>query len=73
MMTVNTQLLDSLVGLIKSLPQVEQNLLTERLFFDSNNYPSSQEITNLATLGRSFDFLESEQDLYTLDDGKPVT
>ncbi len=71
-MTVNTQLLYSLVGLIKSLPQGEQDLLTERLFFDSHNYPSSQEITNLAMLGRSFDFLEFEPDLYTLDNGDLV-
>ena len=72
MMMANIQLLDSLVGLIKSLPQEEQNLLAERLFFDSQDYPSLAEIINLATVGGSFDFLASEPDLYTLNDGESL-
>jgi hypothetical protein len=86
-MAANTQLVDSIVDLIESLPQAEQNLLTQRLFFDSAvatkligaeqeiaklNYPSVREIANLAQMGGSFDFLEQEPDLYTLDDGEPV-
>jgi hypothetical protein len=83
MIVANTQLVNSIVGLIESLPQAEQNLLTQRLFFDSSliseadkseqlDYPCFQEIANLAQMGGAFDFLEYEPDLYTLDDGKPV-
>jgi hypothetical protein len=86
-MAANTQLVNSIIELIKSLPQAEQNLLTQRLFFDSAvatrligaeketeklNYPSVREIANLAQRGGSFDFLEHEPDLYTLEDGEPV-
>jgi hypothetical protein len=82
-MAANTQLVNSIIDLIESLPQAEQSLLTQRLFFDSAmatrlireeklNYPSVQEIANLAQMGGSFDFLEHEPDLYTLDDGEPV-
>jgi hypothetical protein len=34
-MAANTQLVNSIIDLIESLPQAEQNLLTQRLFFDS--------------------------------------
>jgi hypothetical protein len=83
MIAANTQLVNSIIELIESLPQAEQNLLTQRLFFDSSligtvdtseklDYPCLQEVANLAQRGRSFDFLEYEPDLYTLDDGEPV-
>lgn len=86
-MAANTQLVNSIIELIESLPQAEQNLLTQRFFFESAvatrligvdketenlNYPSVQKITNLAQVGGSFDFLEQEPDLYTLDDGEPI-
>jgi hypothetical protein len=86
-MVANTQLVNSIIELIESLPQAEQNLLTQRLFFDSSvatklvgeenttdnlDYPAVREIANLAQRGGSFDFLEHEPDLYTLDDGEPV-
>jgi hypothetical protein len=83
MMVANTQLVNSIIELIESLPQAEQNLLTQRLFFDSSlisqtntseqmDYPSLQDVANLAQIGGAFDFLEHEPDLYTLDDGEPV-
>lgn len=87
-MAANTQLVNSIVELIESLPQAEQNLLTQRLFFDSSvttqligeekdieklNYPSVREIATLAQMGGSFNFLEHEPELYTLDDGEPVS
>jgi hypothetical protein len=83
MIAANTQLVNSIIELIESLPQPEQILLTQRLFFDSSlisevntseklNYPCLQEVANLAQTGGSFDFLESEPDLYTIDDGDPV-
>jgi hypothetical protein len=86
-MATNTQLVNSIIDLIESLPQAEQNLLTQRLFFDSAvaaqlvgeektpeklNYPAVREIANIAQIGGSFDFLDREPDLYTLDDGEPV-
>jgi hypothetical protein len=86
-MTTNTQLVNSIIELIESLPQAEQNLLTQRLFFGSSvatrligeadtskklDYPCLQEVANLAQMGGAFDFLEYEPDLYTLDDGEPV-
>jgi hypothetical protein len=33
-MAANTQLVNSIIESIESLPQAEQNLLTQRLFFD---------------------------------------
>jgi hypothetical protein len=72
-MTTNSQLVDSLVGLIRSLPPAEQNLLVEKLFFESSDYPSSQEIAHLSAVGGAFDFLSSEPDLYSLDDGEPIS
>ena len=87
-MAANTQLVNSIIELIESLPQAEQNLLAQRLFFDSSmatkligaekdteklNYPSVREMTYLAQMGGSFDFLEHEPELYTLDDGEPVS
>ena len=82
-MAANIQLVNSIIDLIESLPQAEQNLLTQRLFFDSAvaarlggeeqtveklDYPSVSEIANLAQMGGSFEFLDREPDLYTLDD-----
>jgi hypothetical protein len=83
MIAANTQLVNSIIELIESLPQADQNLLTQRLFFDSSligtvdiseklDYPSLQEVANLAQMGGSFDFLEHEPDLYTIEDGEPV-
>jgi hypothetical protein len=36
------------------------------------DYPCLQEVVNLAQMGGSFDFLEYEPDLYTIDDGEPI-
>lgn len=83
MIVANTQLVNSIIELIESLPQAEQNLLTQRLFLRSSlisqtntseqmDYPSLQDVANLAQIGGAFDFLEHEPELYTLDDGEPV-
>jgi hypothetical protein len=83
MIVTNTQLVNSIIELIESLPQAEQNLLTQRLFFDSSliseadtldnqDYPSLKEVANLAQMGGVFDFLEYEPDLYSIDDGEQV-
>jgi hypothetical protein len=69
---MNTQLIDSLVTIIHSLSPEEQAILGEKLFFD-NSYPSSNDIMTLASQGGSFDFLNDEPDLYSLDDGEPIS
>jgi hypothetical protein len=68
---MNTQLIDSLVQVIRSLPIEERAALTEKLLFEQN-YPATQEIVTLALQSGSFDFLEQEPDLYSIEDGKPI-
>jgi len=68
---VNTQLVKTLIQVIHTLSAAERNLLEEELFLDTSE-PSTQEITNLAVFGGSFDFLQDEPELYTLEDGEPV-
>jgi hypothetical protein len=68
---MNTQLIDSLVQVIRALPVEERVALTEQLFFD-RSYPPTSEIVALALRSGSFDFLSQEPDLYGLDDGEPL-
>ncbi|BDA68034.1 hypothetical protein RIVM261_024660 [Rivularia sp. IAM M-261] len=68
---MNTKLVESLVQIILSLSQEERTLLEEKLFFDASD-PSTRDIMVLAQRGRSFDFLNDEPDLYTLEDGEAV-
>lgn len=68
---MNTKLVESLVQVILSLSQEERSLLEEKLFFDASD-PSTRDIMVLAQRGGSFDFLNDEPDLYTLEDGEPV-
>lgn len=68
---MNTQLVESIIQVIRSLSPEEQAVLEERLFFNST-YPSTPDIINLALQGGSFDFLNDEPDLYSLDDGEPI-
>ncbi|UFP97040.1 hypothetical protein ISF26_17570 [Gloeobacter morelensis MG652769] len=70
-MSANTNLVHSLISVIRSLSLEERQLLEEKLFFD-NGEPSTAELLRLAERGGGYDFLHSEPDLYTLDDGKPV-
>ncbi len=70
-LTVNTQLVDSLVQIILSLPTAKRLLLEDKLFGDIR-YPSASEITKLAENSKAFNFLHSEPDLYTLEDGEPI-
>jgi hypothetical protein len=76
---MNTQLVDSLVQLIRALPTAERTALTEQLFLDSSvgvfgdqTYPTTQELTALALQSGSFDFLYQEPDLYSLEDGESI-
>lgn len=68
---MNTLLVESLVEAIESLPKEERSALEEKLFFDTD-YPSDADLVNLALQTDSFDFLEEEPDLYTIQDGEPI-
>ncbi|BAZ15083.1 hypothetical protein NIES4071_69530 [Calothrix sp. NIES-4071] len=68
---MNTELVESLVKRILSLSEQERSLLKEKLFCNTS-YPSTHDIMTLAQRGGSFDFLNEEQDLYTLEDGEPI-
>lgn len=67
---MNTQLVNSLVRVIFSLSREERTLLEHELFFETSE-PSTQELITMAQTGSSFDFLQNEPDIYTLDDGEP--
>jgi hypothetical protein len=58
--------------LINTLSEEEQALLKEKLFFDSQ-YPSTRDLMQLAQQSISFDFLHDETDIYTLEDGEPIS
>jgi hypothetical protein len=68
---MNTQLVESLLQVINSLPSAERSLLEQKLFSDIP-YPSTLELTYLADKGGAFDFLYDEPDIYTVEDGEPI-
>jgi len=68
---INVQLVESLAQVIRSLSWEERFLLEEKLFWESAEI-SSKEIAKIAMLGDAFKFLETEPDIYTLEDGQPV-
>ena len=68
---VNTQLVESLVQVIRSLSPAEQALLQSKLLSDVS-YPSNNEITHLVESGGRLDFLNDEPDIYTIADGEPI-
>ncbi|MBN3925598.1 hypothetical protein [Nostoc sp. NMS4] len=68
---MNTKLVESLLQVILSLSNDERSLLEEKLFFDSSE-PSTHDLILLAQTGGAFNFLESEPDIYSLDDGEPI-
>jgi hypothetical protein len=68
---VNTQLIESIIQVIRSLSLEEQAILEEKLFFDFAD-PSTPDLITLALRGNSFEFLNDEPDLYSLDDGDPI-
>jgi DNA-directed RNA polymerase sigma subunit (sigma70/sigma32) len=69
---MNTQLVESIVQMIRSLSPTERQLLESKLFFEDSE-PTTLEIMRLAELGGSFDFLKDEPDIYTLEDGEPIS
>ncbi len=74
-MAMNTQLVDAIIQMILALPTKEQTVITEKLFSELSELPepSTQELAQLSMQGNSFRFLENEPDLYTLDDGEPIS
>ncbi|MBD1839764.1 hypothetical protein H6F78_00935 [Coleofasciculus sp. FACHB-64] len=68
---MNTQLVESLVQVILSLPPDERSLLEEKLF-SNIPYPSTLELAHLVQSGGAFDFLHNEPDIYTLEDGEAI-
>jgi hypothetical protein len=69
---MNTQLVESLVQMIRSLSPSERQMLESKLFFEDSE-PITFEIMRLAGLGGSFDFLNDEPDIYTIEDGEPIS
>ncbi|MFM7885487.1 MAG: hypothetical protein ACKPCM_02070 [Pseudanabaena sp.] len=68
---INIQLVENLVQVIRSLSWEERFLLEEKLFWEATEI-SSKEIAKIAILGDTFKFLETEPDIYTLEDGQPI-
>jgi hypothetical protein len=69
--STNTQLVDSLLQVILSLPAAERALLEEKLFANLP-YPSTVELAHLSYHTNAFDFLHDEPNLYTEDNGEPI-
>lgn len=69
---MNTKLVDSLVQIILSLDREERTLLQKKLFSNESE-PSTLELMQLSQTGNSFNFLLDEPDIYTSEDGEPVT
>ena len=55
-----------------TLSDKERQMLEEQLFINTNNQVTTQELTDLAQKSHSFDFLNDEPNLYTLEDGEPI-
>ena len=68
----NVQLVNSLIQVIQLLSVPEQALLFDKLLGEVP-YPSTTEMMQLAEQGGSFDCWREEPDLYTSQDGAPVT
>ncbi len=68
---VNTKLVETLIQVIQTLSSEERFLLEEKLFGEISEI-STKEMMNLAMLGGSFDFLDHEPNIYSIEDGEPV-
>lgn len=69
---LNIKLVESIIQVIQSLSAPEQAMLLDKLLGEVP-YPSTSEMMHLAEQGGSFDFWYEEPDLYTPQDGEPVT
>ncbi len=68
---MNKKLVDSLITIVRSLSKEERQIFEKRLFFN-DEVVSTQDMMNLAQKSGSFDFLEDEPDIYTLEDGEAI-
>lgn len=68
---MNKQLVKSIYQVIQSL-SVEERLLLEEKLLTNLPYPSQKELLSLLEAGKTFNFLNSESDIYSLDDGEPI-
>ncbi|MGK7943493.1 MAG: hypothetical protein AB4058_03400 [Microcystaceae cyanobacterium] len=68
---MNQKLVESLVTIVQSLSDEERQSFEQQLFFD-DNLVSTQELMTLAEKSHSFDFLNDEPDLYSLEDGEAI-
>ncbi len=68
---MNQKLVNSLITIIQSLSEEERQMFEQKLFFDDNEI-KTQDIMNLAEKSHSFDFLDDEPDIYTIDDGEAI-
>ena len=69
---MNDKLVESIFQLIMSLSKEEQDLLKDKLLFESSQ-PSTTDLMQVAQNSGSFNFLHDEPDLYTLEDGEPIS
>ncbi|MFM9265298.1 hypothetical protein [Tychonema sp. BBK16] len=69
---MNIQLVDSLIQIILSLSADEQLAIADKLL-ENIPYPSTHQLMQLAQSGGCFDFLYNEPDIYTLEDGQPIS
>ncbi|WP_414564518.1 MULTISPECIES: hypothetical protein [unclassified Anabaena] len=68
---MNPKLVESLLQIILSLSDEERSLVETRLFSDSSQ-PSTPELMQLADISGTFDFLNEEPDMYTLEYGEAI-
>ncbi|MDJ0728549.1 MAG: hypothetical protein QNJ33_01010 [Crocosphaera sp.] len=68
---MNQKLVDSLITIIQSLSEEERKMFEEKLFFDDHEV-NTKDIMNLAEKSHSFDFLDDEPDIYTINDGEAI-
>jgi hypothetical protein len=68
---MNKQLVESIYQVIRSLSIEDRSLLEEKLFTDLP-YPNQKELISLIEAGKAFEFLNSEPDIYSLEDGEPI-
>ncbi|MEH2318714.1 hypothetical protein [Nostoc sp.] len=68
---MNIKLVESLIQAILSLSDEERSLLEEKLFFDSSEASTHDQML-LAQTGGVFQFLNDEPDIYSLKDGELI-
>ncbi len=71
MAMLNTKLVETLIQVIQTLSLEERFLFEEKLFLETSEI-STKEIMDLARSGSSFDFLDREPDIYSIEDGYPI-